>query len=63
MEYRISTTFLDTPDFSEGVRAAVVDKDRTPRWDPPSLEQVTDIDQFFAPRHDDIHLAAVKAAR
>ena len=28
------------PDFLEGVRAMVVDKDRTPRWSPPSLEQV-----------------------
>ncbi len=28
------------PDFLEGVRAMVVDKDRTPRWAPPTLEQV-----------------------
>ena len=28
------------PDFVEGVRAAVVDKDRAPRWSPPRLEDV-----------------------
>ncbi len=28
------------PDFSEGVRAMLVDKDRTPRWSPPRLEDV-----------------------
>ena len=28
------------PDFAEGVRAAVIDKDRAPRWSPPRLEDV-----------------------
>ena len=28
------------PDFAEGVRAMVVDKDRTPHWSPPRLEDV-----------------------
>lgn len=28
------------PDFAEGVRAAVVDKDRTPRWSPARIEDV-----------------------
>ena len=28
------------PDFLEGVRAMVVDKDRTPHWSPPTIEQV-----------------------
>ncbi len=28
------------PDFAEGVRAMVIDKDRSPQWSPKSLEQV-----------------------
>ena len=58
-EYRISSTFLETPDFAEGVRAAVVDKDRNPRWAPPNLEEVTAevIDPFFARRDDELNLA------
>jgi enoyl-CoA hydratase len=37
-------------DFVEGVRAAIVDKDRKPRWVPASLDEMSDRDvtQFFA---------------
>lgn len=36
-------------DFYEGVRAAVIDKDRNPKWSPASLSDVApdDIDRFF----------------
>jgi enoyl-CoA hydratase len=60
VEYRISTTFLDVPDFVEGVRAQLIDKDRRPRWNPASLGDVSDaqLEPFFAPRPDDIHLTS-----
>lgn len=47
MEYQVSCSFLDTPDFIEGVRAAIIDKDRTPHWRPSVLEDVGDIERFF----------------
>jgi enoyl-CoA hydratase len=59
MEFRISRTFLlDTPDFTEGVRAAVVDKDRSPQWRPQRLGDVTPerVEQFFVPGDDDLQL-------
>jgi enoyl-CoA hydratase len=39
-EYRTSCSFLAEEDFREGIRAALVDKDRRPRWMPPSLDRV-----------------------
>ncbi|MGX6447518.1 enoyl-CoA hydratase/isomerase family protein [Patulibacter sp. S7RM1-6] len=57
-EYRVSCAFLETPDFVEGIRAQVVDKDRDPRWRPATLEEVddADLDRYFAPREDDLDL-------
>ena len=48
MEYRLALRVLHAHDFREGVRAALVDKDRRPRWEPSSLAGVTDIAPFFA---------------
>lgn len=36
--------FAHHPDFAEGVRAQLVDKDRAPVWSHASLEDVTDVD-------------------
>lgn len=41
MEYRIASRVLTLPDFAEGVRAVIVDKDNAPRWNPPTAEAVT----------------------
>lgn len=43
-ELRLSLAFLAGHDFYEGIRAALVDKDRNPRWNPASLAEVTDAD-------------------
>ncbi|MEN9926856.1 MAG: hypothetical protein RL268_2982, partial [Pseudomonadota bacterium] len=50
MEYRIGSRVLTLPDFAEGVRAVIVDKDNSPQWNPASPEGVTDelLDSIFA---------------
>jgi enoyl-CoA hydratase len=40
-EYRAALEVFRSDDFREGVRAAVIDKDRNPRWSPPDIEGVT----------------------
>jgi len=51
MEYRIGSRVLTLPDFAEGVRAVIVDKDQAPKWKPATPERVTDemLDAIFAP--------------
>ncbi|ODU64488.1 MAG: 3-hydroxyisobutyryl-CoA hydrolase [Micrococcales bacterium 70-64] len=48
-EFRVSMHALAMPDFAEGIRAQVIDKDRTPRWNPARVEDVTGVESFFAP--------------
>jgi len=40
-EYRAALEVFHSDDFREGVRAAVIDKDRNPRWSPQRVEDVT----------------------
>lgn len=40
MEYGIMQQFLHSHDFFEGIRAALIDKDRNPQWKPATLERV-----------------------
>ncbi len=53
-EYRVGLRCLAGPDFREGIRAQVVDKDRNPQWKPATLAEVTqaDVDHYFAPLGD-----------
>ncbi|MEU4158687.1 enoyl-CoA hydratase/isomerase family protein [Actinoplanes sp. NPDC026670] len=39
-EYRLSAMLLRLPDLAEGIRAQIIDKDRRPRWQPPTLAEV-----------------------
>ena len=40
-EYRAALEVFRSDDFREGVRAAVIDKDRNPRWSPSRVEDVS----------------------
>ena len=53
-EYRFTFRALDQSDFLEGIRAAIIDKDRKPRWRHPSPEAVTaqDVAAMLAPLGD-----------
>ncbi|XP_022988139.1 3-hydroxyisobutyryl-CoA hydrolase-like protein 1, mitochondrial [Cucurbita maxima] len=56
-EYRMSlqgTSMQISGDFREGVRARMVDKDSLPKWNPPTLEQVSEdmVNQYFSPLSD-----------
>jgi enoyl-CoA hydratase len=51
MEFGLACAIIRRPDFVEGVRALIFDKDNAPRWNPATLEAVSDamIDAIFAP--------------
>ena len=50
LEYRLVTRFIEGHDFFEGIRAALIDKDRAPVWDPGTLQAVSAaaVDRYFA---------------
>lgn len=50
LEYRMVCHVLERHDFYEGIRAALIDKDRAPSWKPAALHDVTapDVDAHFA---------------
>ena len=52
-EFALASRVVRTHDFREGVRALLIDKDNTPRWDPATPEEVTDemLDVLFEPLH------------
>ncbi|MDR5706151.1 enoyl-CoA hydratase/isomerase family protein [Agromyces aerolatus] len=60
-EYRVSRHSSAAPDFAEGIRAQLVDKDRNPKWSPSSHAAVAAADVsavFETPSDGDLGLAA-----
>ncbi|NWG91570.1 MAG: enoyl-CoA hydratase/isomerase family protein [Parvularculaceae bacterium] len=58
MEFRMARRVMEGRDFFEGVRAVIIDKDRNPRWNPLTVEAVSDADiaRYFEPLEDDLEL-------
>jgi len=54
-EYRASLQVFVSHEFLEGVRAAVIDKDRNPKWSPARIEDVTEeiVARYFEDRGAD----------
>jgi len=63
IEYRLVSRLYEDGEFIEGVRAAIVDKDRKPKWRPASLAEVTPeaVSALFAPfaEGEELGLAAI----
>jgi enoyl-CoA hydratase len=57
-EFRIVSRVMRGHDFYEGVRAVIIDKDQTPRWQPATLEEVTPakVEHYFAPLKSELEL-------
>lgn len=51
VELRLCLHLFEDGEFVEGVRALLVDKDKKPRWKPPSLAELSDatVEALFAP--------------
>jgi len=55
-DYRVSSASARSHDLVEGIRAQIIDKDRNPKWSPPTLAAVTaaDVEEYFEPVDDDL---------
>lgn len=51
MEYRVASRMIMRPDFAEGVRAVLIDKDGAPQWQPATPEGMSEaeVEAIFAP--------------
>lgn len=58
MEYRLSQRFMEKHDFFEGVRAVLIDKDNKPKWQPSTIQEVTNdmVEEYFKPLPSDKEL-------
>ncbi len=64
VEFRIAARILSGSDYYEGVRAAIIDKDRNPRWRPAAIDAVSeaDIAAYFLPLADELCFPAMAVA-
>ncbi|MGO9223222.1 enoyl-CoA hydratase/isomerase family protein [Mycobacterium sp.] len=55
-DYRVSSAAARSHDLVEGIRAQIIDKDRSPKWSPARLSEITaaDVEAYFAPVDDDL---------
>ncbi len=58
IEYRMVNRIFTAHDFFEGIRAVVVDKDQSPKWQPGALHDVSDeaVAAYFAPLEEELEL-------
>jgi hypothetical protein len=65
MEYRLATRLTARPDFVEGVRSVLVDKDRNPKWQITDLSKVTRelVHSFFEPLPEDQELVLYSSSK
>lgn len=58
LEFRLALHMAPAPDFLEGVRAVIIDKDNTPRWQPARWEDLEPaaVERVFGPTaHGELH--------
>jgi len=62
MEYNIVVGCMEHTEFFEGVRALLIDKDKSPKWKHASIRDVTPEDvAFFFDRNDQMNLDISKS--
>ena len=53
-DFLLAQKFGKHPDFFEGIRAAIIDKDQNPQWQPKTLDEVTQnvVEEYFVAHSD-----------